>query len=265
MSQTLPSQEQTDTRYGKMRYYAEDPTIGRSLLLYGEYCHQEIETILSMLDKDSVYVDVGANIGTHSVSIAPHVAHVHAFEPNFENLYLLERNTKSHQNITVYSKAASDHKEFGYTEFNFGKTVYARATHKGQHPRETLNRSKLLDSYEWPRVDFVKIDTEGHELQVLQGMGYILSNNRPCMLVEMQDETKYSEIYDWLSMFEYKMYWFPVATYNPNNWKNNTKDVFGKQHGVINWICTPDLINTTLQPVVDREDTVERMNYRQRQ
>ena len=44
-----------------------------------------------------------------------------------------------------------------------------------------------------------------------------------------------------------------------------TKDVFGKQHGVINWICTPDLINTTLQPVVDREDTVERMNYRQRQ
>ena len=104
-----------------MRYYAEDPTIGRSLLLYGEYCHQEIETILSMLDKDSVYVDVGANIGTHSVSIAPHVAHVHAFEPNFENLYLLERNTKSHQNITVYSKAASNHKEFGYTEFNFGK------------------------------------------------------------------------------------------------------------------------------------------------
>lgn len=85
------------------------------------------------------------------------------------------------------------------------------------------------------------------------------------MLVEMQDETKYSEIYDWLSMFEYKMYWFPVATYNPNNWKNNTKDVFGKQHGVINWICTPDLINTTLQPVVDRDDTVERMNYRQRQ
>jgi len=38
--------------------------------------------------------------------------------------------------------------------------------------------------------------------------------------------------------------------------------VFGPRHGVINWICSIKQLNTTLQPVVDRDDTVERMNWR---
>ena len=50
-----------------------------------------------------------------------------------------------------------------------------------------------------------------------------------------------------------------------SNHKQNPEDVFGSQHGVINWLCTADIINTTLQAVVDRDDTVERMAYRQRQ
>jgi len=34
---------QTNTRYGNMLYIDGDPTIGRSLELYGEYCHAEVE------------------------------------------------------------------------------------------------------------------------------------------------------------------------------------------------------------------------------
>ena len=36
-------QKQTNTRYGNMLYFLDDPTIGHSLELYGEYCHTEIE------------------------------------------------------------------------------------------------------------------------------------------------------------------------------------------------------------------------------
>jgi rhamnose utilization protein RhaD (predicted bifunctional aldolase and dehydrogenase) len=61
------------------------------------------------------------------------------------------------------------------------------------------------------------------------------------------------------------MYWFPVSTYNKNNQKNNTDDIFGPKHGVINWVCTAYKLNTKLEPVVDRDDTVERMVYRSRE
>ena len=47
--------------------------------------------------------------------------------------------------------------------------------------------------------------------------------------------------------------------------KNNTDDIFGPKHGVINWVCTAYKLNTKLEPVVDRDDTVERMVYRSRE
>ena len=79
----------------------------------------------------------------------------------------------------------------------------------------------------------------------------------------MQDTSKYPQVFDYLKAKNYSLWWLPVGTYHPENWKGNTEDVFGSKHGVVNWLCTPDLINTTLQPVVDRDDTMERMVYRQ--
>ena len=249
----------TSTRYGPMTYYADDPSIGRSLEVYGEYCHPEIEQILSMVNKDTVYLDIGANIGTHSISIAPYVQQVHAWEPDAQNFHLLEINTKPHRNITISHKAISDNKASGYTEFDFGKTKFI------EHPGERTRRSKTLDGYNMDKIDFVKLDTEGYEFRILQGMGYTLTNLQPDMLIEMQDETAYSKIYDYLTIFDYYMYWLPVPTFNPNNFKHETVDVFGPQHGVINWICSREKLNTTLQAVVDRDDTVERMVWRRNQ
>ena len=247
-------QKQTNTRYGLMSYYHEDPTIGHSLNLYGEYCHPEIEMILSLVNKDSIYIDIGANIGTHTVSIAPHVQQVYAFEPDVNNYELLVANTRDYNNISVIKNAVSNCDSFGNTEFNFGKTRFVES--------DGSSISRTIDSYDIEKIDFVKIDTEGFELRILQGMTGVLTNQQPSILVEMQDPTTYCEIYDYLKTFRYYMYWMPVPTFNPNNFKKESQDVFGPRHGVINWICSIKQLNTTLQPVVDRDDTVERMNWR---
>ena len=91
-----------------------------------------------------------------------------------------------------------------------------------------------------------------------------LTNFKPDMLIEMQNPETYADTFDFLQSYNYKMYWFPVPTYNEDNQKNNKENVFGNQHGVINWVCTEHGLNTVLQPVVDRDDTVERMNFRSR-
>ncbi len=256
-SQMRP-QKQTNTRYGNMLYLEGDPTIGRSLELYGEYCHAEIEAIKSFVSPTSWFVDIGANIGTHTIGISPYVNRVVAFEPDSDNFDLLVKNisTCGCENVTPTPLAISD--KFGEvaTEFNYGKTTIVPGT---------AVKTASLDMIGLPQIDFVKMDVEGMELAVLQGMSATLQGFKPHLLIEMQDPKQYTAIYDLLKEKNYNMYWFPVPTYNPNNSKKNTDNVFGDQHGVINWICSTEQLNTTLQAVVDRDDTVERMVWRRNQ
>jgi len=249
----------TDTISGKMLIYTDDPTIGRSLDLYGEYCQPEIELLKNLSNKTTWFVDIGANIGTHTIPMSYHVDRVIAFEPDDANFDLLSKNVAGlcaiRKNVTATKMAIGDTLQEVNTQFDFGKTKIVQGTGIKSAP---------LDILGLPKVDLVKIDVEGQELKVLVGMRNILITCKPDMLIEMQDETTYNETFDFLKSCNYNAYWFPVSTYSKNNQKNNTDDVFGPTHGVINWICTAYQLNTELEPVVDRDDTVERMVYRRR-
>lgn len=247
--------KQTNTRYGNMLYIEDDPTIGRSLELYGEYCHLEVEAITSLCTQDSWFVDVGANIGVHTVGVAPYVHRVIALEPDQDNFDVLVKNCSmcACDNVTTTRLALSDQMGDTSTAFDYGKTILTTGSDVKTAP---------LDMLGLPQIDFVKIDVEGMELQVLYGMRGTLADKKPHLLIEMQDQTKYASTFDFLKSYGYYIYWMPVSTFNTNNNKNNQVNVFGNQHGVINWLCSASQLNTTLQAVVDRDDTVERMVWR---
>jgi len=249
---------QTNTRYGNMLYIDGDPTIGRSLELYGEYCHAEVEVIKSLVNEDSWFIDIGANIGTHTVGVAPYVDRVIAFEPDLDNFDVLVKNCSgcACANVSPTRLALSDMMSETSTQFDYGKTTLATGADIKTAPFDMLGI---------PKADFIKIDVEGMEVNVLYGMRNTLATHKPSLLIEMQDPTRYSRIYDYLKGFDYYMYWMPIATYNISNHKNNKEDVFGPQHGVINWLCSATVLNTTLQAVVDKDDTVERMVWRRSQ
>jgi len=252
-------QKQTNTRYGNITYFLDDPTIGQSLELYGEYCHEEIEWMTMLTNPESFVLDIGANIGTHTIGISPHVKRVMAFEPDPDNFDLLVKNLAATMcgNVTPVPAAASDVLGNVGTQFDYGKTSIIPS---GEIPATPIDMIEGL-----PRIDFVKIDVEGMELKVLNGMRQTIASYKPQMLIEMQDTTTYAKTYDFLNGFGYNIYWLPVRTYTEFNHKNNKEDVFGAQHGVINWICSTIQLNTTLQAVVDRDDTVERMVWRRNQ
>ena len=117
-----------------------------------------------------------------------------------------------------------------------------------------------------PKVDFMKIDVEGMELAVLKGGKSLITTVKPSMLIEMQDELKNPAVYDFLIEAGYKIWWYPVATFNADNYNNNQFDVFGRQHGVINWFASQHShpITQELMPVVDRFDTIERAEHTRR-
>ena len=160
-----PNLKQTNTRYGDMWYFHEDPTIGRSLNLYGEYSQVEIIFMQYFTNSESIVVDIGANIGTHTLGVCQTVGHVIAIEPDQYNYNLLTMNTESRENVTRMRLAISNCTGETGTFFDFGKTKLERGD---RCPLVTL------DSLELP-PDFIKIDVEGMELQCLQGATGILA------------------------------------------------------------------------------------------
>ena len=176
-------QKQTNTRYGNVVYFLDDPVIGRSLELYGEYCHDEIEWMKTLTNPESFVLDIGANIGTHVIGIAPHVKRVMAFEPDPDNFDLLVKNLATTMciHVTPVPAAASDVLGQLGTQLDYVKTSL---TTSGEIPATPIDMIEGL-----PRIDFVKIDVEGMELKVLNGMRQTIASYKPQMLIEMQDPT----------------------------------------------------------------------------
>src|SRR5688572_32765085 len=82
-------------RHGIFAYNTNDLYISRSMDMYGEWCESEVALLLQVLKPGHVVLDVGANIGTHTVALATHVTAagtVYAVEPQRLTFQLLCAN-----------------------------------------------------------------------------------------------------------------------------------------------------------------------------
>jgi len=246
--------ERVNTINGNMYIHTDDPTIGRSLKLYGEYCQPEIDLIIQYTDKSSFVLDIGANIGTHAIPVSKHVQSVIAFEPDEHNFNLLVKNCAETgcKNVSLNRMALGSDTYHGGTQFDYGKTRMSSGNDVVVVPLDYIKG--------FPSVDFIKVDVEGMEPEVLEGASGTITYYQPNMLIEMQDEKNYQKVFDFLTKHQYNVYWFPVATFNPRNHKANNNDVFGRGHGVLNWFATKH--SAELEPVLGGNDTIEAMVQR---
>jgi FkbM family methyltransferase len=154
---------------------------------------EPIETrwILDRLRPGDVFVDVGANVGYFSLVAADAVGRlgrVFAFEPDPTNYAILQRNIALNrlQNVTAEQKAV--------TSWNGSASLYLCETNKGDHrifpagPERAVVAVETvrLDDYLAPLVDrvaVVKVDTQGAELLVVEGLGQVLEQG-PALVLE---------------------------------------------------------------------------------
>lgn len=177
-----------------------------------------IEAIQDVLPP-GVLVDVGANIGNHTVFLAEFVrSPVVAFEPNPDVLCLLERNLEaSGSNVEVVAKG------LGATAGS-GTAVISDQANRGNAHLDTsggdLEITTMDTQLRDQQVALIKVDVEGMELQVLQGAVETLKRCQPHLFLEAATREHFRELRDFLAPLGYRpiVRWAytPVWHFAPN-------------------------------------------------
>src|SRR5262245_24087885 len=220
-------------KHGPMMYLANDSYIGRSLDLYGEFSEGECRLFDQIVRPGMVVVDVGANIGAHTVQLAKSVGpsgKVLAFEPQRILYQMLCGNVALNllANVATFNAAlAAKHGVVRVPPIDYGQVanfggLSLAATRDGE-----AIAARSLDSYSLRSCHFIKIDVEGMERDVLEGACKTLATRRPILYVENDRAGQSKELIAWIMANGYRAYWHLPSLFNPNNYFGNPEDVFG--------------------------------------
>lgn len=161
----------------------------------------ELDFLVQRMNDDWVVVDVGANVGSYTEVFCERVAKCIAFEPSAIAYEILAKRLP--MNAAAHRLALSD--RFGLSTLSTPIQSAELHSHlasldkvsvsdfQGLHglgygfdlSSEKVVTAPLDEIYFESRLDFLKIDTEGHELQVLIGAARTLTKFRPLVLIEI--------------------------------------------------------------------------------
>lgn len=165
-----------------------DPDFGSNIFHFKQYEEPVRQVVRDHLRQGHVVVDVGANIGVMTMLAASLVGasgRVIAVEPNPANVQLLYRSLllNGFTNVEVLPLAASDRRAvFSLTGRSNTHLIGPRGLDAGGHFVQSAALDDLLGHL--PRLDFVKLDIEGHEPAALAGMWQLIARHRPVVLTE---------------------------------------------------------------------------------
>lgn len=139
------------------------------------------------LDPAGCFLDVGANIGYYALLAAPRVARVFAFEPDPRNWSGLDSNARRAGNVEVVRQAVW--RESGRLALDVGDNSAVSVLRPDGGGRETVETEVIaLDDFAAALgglpVTGIKIDVEGHDLDVIRGAARLLRDHQPLVLTE---------------------------------------------------------------------------------
>lgn len=152
-------------------------------------------------------VDVGGNIGLHTVRFAKLFAHVHSFEPTNINFECLQKNTESMSGIVLHKIGLGDKLETLTIQLpadanncgNFSIVDFA------DNVEQTINETieiRTLDSFNLA-PDLIKIDVQGFDYNVLLGAADTIKLYRPVIIIESETKKSRNTIGEFLAQLDY--------------------------------------------------------------
>lgn len=189
------SKEFNLVRGGKMAIFASD-YIGIHINQYGFYDDAELRMVFAFLAPVSkeiglgVALDIGANIGNHSIYFSKYFTSIRSFEPHPRIFDLLLFNSKIASNIIPYNFGLGDEEKDLELNENWENMGSSSIKHNLNADDMKVNiRIRRLDDINLnaDMISFVKIDVEGFEANVIQGGLVTIRKHQPLIVLEQME------------------------------------------------------------------------------
>ena len=160
----------------------------------GRYERDELDLlakhVFPRLNHNGTCIDIGANIGNHSIAFSPFFKEVISLEPHPTTFRLLEINAELVNNVRPYNIGASSVRrtlEVAVNKSNQAATSISTSVVTDTDtvsfdlvPLDEVDSLKSLNT-----VSFVKLDVEGHEVDAILGAENLIKNNSPVLAIEV--------------------------------------------------------------------------------
>jgi FkbM family methyltransferase len=138
---------------------------------------------LHIKNRRNTAIDIGAHCGFWCFILGKNFKKVYAFEP-VETFRQCFKKNIPHENVELLPFALGNQNSFVSMNVDLENTGATRISNKIDEAN--LVELKKLDDYEYNNVDFIKIDVEGFENQVVMGAKETLIRNKPIIIVEQK-------------------------------------------------------------------------------
>lgn len=220
----------------------------------------ELLWIKDYLKNDAVFLDIGANAGSFIFQLENKLSpkNIFAFEPNAD---LYTRLKRIFPKANIFPLALSDKNEIATFKVPIikEKKYNTRGTlqldyREIDETKHVLQQVKVMKLDDWAeqenltKIDFIKIDVEGNEMQTLRGAKDIIEKFQPSMMVEMEQRHHSEPLYQLISEIEnwgYQTFFLNRKTFNLEKldekiiFENSERTVGTKQAYINNMIFIP--------------------------
>lgn len=165
----------------------------RTSLLLNE-CENELRYLSTVIASGETAIDVGANSGLYSYKLSKQFQKVLAFEINDDltqelsaynpgNIQIINQGLSSRSDRAVlYIPVLEGRPLTGWASLQPGNCPNAQ-----EHVEKSVEICQL-DTFQLQSVSFIKIDVEGHEVEVLKGACETIKRHRPHLMIEIKEE-----------------------------------------------------------------------------
>lgn len=222
-------------RWGELLLIHGD-MISEYINLYGEWCEGEVELFRRLLPENGVAIEVGSNIGAQAVALARFCeeGRLFCYEPQrviFQTLCAnLALNNLTNvvaqpcavgdQNAWIEIEGSSYDLPWNYGAYSLVSGFSAEAGYAGEIRKEQVQLLRLDDDphlQKISRLDFLKIDAEGYETEVLNGAGRLIENFQPAIFAEANTPQNFERVRSDLRHRGYLCYWLCSRRARSNN------------------------------------------------
>ncbi len=190
-----------------------------------------MESLNKRIKNSKICIDIGANIGITTIWMSKNCEKVYSFEPENKNIERFNENLSVNNvnNVELIQKAVSE--EEGEAELYLFDS-YGHHSLSEEHVSKSINKTIIktisLDAFckqnNIYKIDFLKIDVEGHELSVLKGSKILLKKKQISLIAFEHSSILFSkqnkdnqEVIKYLMENDYKIYYLDGNILNLND------------------------------------------------